>query len=91
MRLKELEKTGFITCVESHDSPMIVRWALTEKGLDTLPILLDLMAFGSKWYSDEVFDDKKPRKLDELFKPEALQDIQDQLRAATAVSALASA
>jgi hypothetical protein len=31
---------------------MIVQWRLTEKGKDTLPILMQLVAFGCKWYSD---------------------------------------
>lgn len=67
MRLKELEKKGFVERVEERRSPMIVQWRLTEKGKDTLPILMQLVAFGSKWYSDVVFEDKKPRKLTEIF------------------------
>ena len=47
MRLKELEKEGFITCAEEKKSPMMVLWRLTEKGKDTLPILMQLVAFGS--------------------------------------------
>jgi len=76
MRLRELEEGGYIKCVEDRESPMVVRWALTEKGTDTLPILLRLIAFGSKWYPDEVFDDKKPRRLTELFRPEAVRMIE---------------
>jgi DNA-binding HxlR family transcriptional regulator len=67
MRLKELEKKGFIERAEERRSPMIVQWKLTEKGKDTLPVLMQLVAFGSKWYSDVVFEDKKPRKLTEIF------------------------
>lgn len=78
MRLRELEEVGFIECVENRDSPMVVRWALTKKGRDTLPILLEFIAFGAKWYPDEVFEDNKPRTLEELFKPEALKLIQRQ-------------
>lgn len=48
MRLRELEKEGFIECIEKEKSPMVVRWALTEKGRDILPILLQYTAFGSK-------------------------------------------
>jgi DNA-binding HxlR family transcriptional regulator len=44
-----------------------VRWRLTQKGKDTMPILMQLTAFGSKWYSDIVFEDKRPRKLNEIF------------------------
>jgi DNA-binding HxlR family transcriptional regulator len=67
MRLKELEKKGFIERAEEKRSPMIVQWRLTEKGKDTLSILMQLVAFGSKWYSDVVFEDKVPRKLTEIF------------------------
>jgi DNA-binding HxlR family transcriptional regulator len=67
MRLKELEKKGFIERAEEKRSPMIVQWRLTEKGKDTLPILMQPVAFGSKWYSYVVFEDKVPRKLNEIF------------------------
>jgi DNA-binding HxlR family transcriptional regulator len=76
MRLKELEKEGFIECAEEKKSPMRVLWRLTEKGKDTLPILMQLTAFGSKWYSDVVFEDKRPRKIKEIFpQPEAREII----------------
>jgi DNA-binding HxlR family transcriptional regulator len=67
MRLKELEKEGFIECIEEKRSPIMVQWKLTPKGKDTMPILMQLTAFGSKWYSDIVFEDKRSRKLKEIF------------------------
>jgi DNA-binding HxlR family transcriptional regulator len=67
MRLKELKKEGFIECTEDKRSPMMVQWRLTAKGKDTLPILMQLTAFGSKWYSNVVFEDKRPRTLKEIF------------------------
>ncbi|CAN5327473.1 hypothetical protein BH18THE2_BH18THE2_06430 [soil metagenome] len=67
MRLKELEKEGFIECIEEKGSPMMVQWKLTPMGKDTMPILMQLTAFGSKWYSDIVFEDKRSRKLKEIF------------------------
>jgi DNA-binding HxlR family transcriptional regulator len=74
MRLKELEKEGFIQHIkEAKKSPMNVRWTLTEKGRDALPILLQLTAFGSKWHADVVFEDKIPRRPDELFQPKAIK------------------
>jgi DNA-binding HxlR family transcriptional regulator len=66
-RLKDLEREGYIMCVEKSKSPMIVRWALTKKGEDTLPILMRFIAFGSRWYPAVVFKDKTPRTLNELF------------------------
>lgn len=73
MRLKELEKERFIKCIEKGNSSMIVRWTLTEKGRDALPILLQFTAFGSKWHADVVFEDKTPRTPDELFQPKAMK------------------
>lgn len=72
MRLRELEDEGFIECVGGKRQPTMVVWRLTEKGRDTMPILIQLTAFGSKWYSDVVFEDKRPRRLNEIFpQPEA--------------------
>ena len=79
MRLKELEKEGLIECIEKEKSlqrPMMVLWRLTEKGKDTLPILMQIVAFSSKWYADVIFEDKKPRKFSEIFpQPEAREII----------------
>jgi DNA-binding HxlR family transcriptional regulator len=71
-RLKELNETGFIERIDFSDSPIMVRWGLTEKGRDALPILLQFIGFGSKWHSQEVFYDKQPRSLRQLFEPEVL-------------------
>ena len=76
MRLRQLEKEGFIECAEEKRSPMRVLSRLTGKGKDTLPILIQLVAFGTKWYADVVFEDKMPRKLNEIFpQPEAREII----------------
>ena len=76
MRLKELEKDGIIKKTEDSTDG-IVRWALTEKGEDSLPILMRLIAFGSKWYARDVFEDKVPRSLNEIFtRPEAQEIVQ---------------
>ena len=78
MRLKELEKEGLIECRQEKRTPMMVLWSLTEKGKDTLPILMMLTAFGSKWYPNLVFEDNKSRKLNEVFpQPEAREMIKE--------------
>lgn len=66
-RLRELEEEGMIERVEERKGPRFVRWALTEKGRDTIPILMRFAAFGSKWYADVVFEDKTPKKLREIY------------------------
>jgi len=69
MRLKELKNEGLIECIEKKKSPptMIVLWRLTEKSKDTLPILMQMVAFSSKWYAEVIFEDKRPRKFSEIF------------------------
>jgi len=67
MRLKELEKEGFIKRTEEKRSPKLVRWDLTEKGIDAIPILMQFVAFGSKWYAERVFEDQMPRSLKEVY------------------------
>jgi len=77
MRLKELEQDGIIEKTENGTIPTSVRWTLTEKGRDTLPILMRFIAFGSKWYANEVFEDKTPRSIQEIFtRPEAKQMVE---------------
>jgi DNA-binding HxlR family transcriptional regulator len=72
-RLKQLEQGGLITRVEKRKTPSLIRWALTEKGIDTMPIIMMLAAYGSKYYADIVFEDKRPRKLHDLFNDEAIE------------------
>ena len=67
MRIRELEKEGFIERAESNRSPMFVRWRLTKKGKGTYPILLSLLSFGTSWYAEEVLEDGKARTIKELF------------------------
>jgi DNA-binding HxlR family transcriptional regulator len=66
-RLKELEREGIIQKTEVSVSPNSVRWALTEKGWDSLPILMSFFAFGSKWHPEGVFADGLPREVREVY------------------------
>jgi DNA-binding HxlR family transcriptional regulator len=79
MRLKELEEDGIIKRVEEKNSSTVVRWVLTEKGEDTLPILMRFIAFGSKWYAQRVFEDRTPRSLQEIFTRPESQDMVQRL------------
>jgi DNA-binding HxlR family transcriptional regulator len=65
MRLSELEHAGFIVRAESRRG--YVRWELTAKGADVVPILLTMVRFGAKWYADEVFADRTARPLSDIF------------------------
>ncbi len=73
-RLKQLEHEGFIVKrVEKSVPPKVVRWSLTEKGVDAIRIGMMLAAFGSKWYASRVFDDERPRKLNEIYSREGIE------------------
>jgi DNA-binding HxlR family transcriptional regulator len=76
-RLREMEREGMIERVEKRKGPNFVRWTLTEKGNDTLPILMRLAAFGSKWYAEEVFEDKIPRRLREVYPAWEAQTVEE--------------
>src|SRR5437667_133602 len=67
LRLGELEDADMIRKVEEHHSPKLVRWALTKKGEDIMPVLMRLVAFGSQWFPERVFEDAQPRSLAELY------------------------
>ena len=69
MRLRELQESELIEPIVIQAKPRLVRWALTEKGRDTAPILMSLISFGAKWYANVVFEDKLARTAQELFPP----------------------
>ena len=73
-RLKQLEEEGIIKkYVEKSVPPKIVRWSLTEKGVDAIRIGMMLAVFGSKWYADRIFDDKRPRKMTEIYNRQGIE------------------
>jgi len=67
MRLNELEETGLIEPIVIQKKPKLVRWELTKRGRDTVPILMSFISYGSKWYPDVVFEDKQARTVKDLF------------------------
>lgn len=72
-RLKQLEIDGFLTrYVERATPPQIVHWSLTEKGLDAARVGMMMAGFSCKWHADKVFDDKKPRKMHEVYNQEGM-------------------
>lgn len=81
MRLKELERGGFIRAVERvrHRT----KWGLTEKGEDALPILMTLVHFGSKWYAKEVFADGRARALSDVFERSYIREVLDDMTRAS--------
>jgi DNA-binding HxlR family transcriptional regulator len=67
LRLQELDEGGFIRARVIKESPRVVEWELTDKGNDTIPILMGFLAFGAKWNAGEVFADHRPRTIGELY------------------------
>lgn len=50
MRLNELEQCGLIRPILIEQKPRIVRWVMTDKGNDTIPILEGYSAYVAKWH-----------------------------------------
>ncbi len=62
-RLRELEEAGMIRRVDKNRAPGPVRWTMTEKGVDILPAIIRLIAFGARWNAENPFHGKPPRRL----------------------------
>lgn len=73
-RLRELKREGYIEEIvgSGQNYP---KWNLTEKGRDVLPILMTLVQIGSKYYPDQVYEDKKPRLLNDVFDESYIQKV----------------
>jgi len=67
MRLKELQREGLIERLVDHKDTRVIRYVLTRKGRDAIPVLTALIQFGAWHYPGLVFGDDKPRNLHELF------------------------
>lgn len=59
-RLCELEEQGILFRKEMKSRPKRVIWALTPKGIDMLPFLMQLTVFSARWNSEYVFKGKMP-------------------------------
>jgi len=65
-RLKEMEREGLVTRKVYAEMPLRVEYFLTEKGRATKPILDQMAAFSLQYCSKEVFEDGKPRSLQDV-------------------------
>ena len=52
LRLRALEEEGIVERHTYAEVPPRVEYALTEKGLDLLPIIEDMRAYGLQWLGD---------------------------------------
>jgi DNA-binding HxlR family transcriptional regulator len=53
LRLRALEEEGIVERQTFPEVPPRVEYALTTKGLDLLPIIEDMRAYGLRWLGDE--------------------------------------
>jgi DNA-binding HxlR family transcriptional regulator len=67
MRLRELEKEGFIQGDASRADRREVTYRLTRKGLDVMPILTSFIQFGIRYHAERVFEDGRSRNLEEVY------------------------
>ena len=67
MRLKDLQKEGLIERVKDPNDDRVVKWLLTRKGQDAIPILTSFIQYGAVHHAQRVFEDGKPREMGQLF------------------------
>jgi DNA-binding HxlR family transcriptional regulator len=66
IRLKEMEKNGLIHRKIYHETPIRIEYYLTEKGKALKSILDQMAAFSVQYCAKEVFEDGKPRTLQQV-------------------------
>jgi DNA-binding HxlR family transcriptional regulator len=66
-RLREMRLGGLIDKIADARDERKVRYRLTEKGKDVVPVLMALSAFGLRHLAPQVRPDGKPRTLEETF------------------------
>lgn len=67
MRLKDLQEEGLIERLATSRNPKSVRYRLTARGRDAIPILTGLIQYGMRHHPEEVFPDREPRALADVF------------------------
>ncbi|OLD44112.1 hypothetical protein AUI51_03725 [archaeon 13_1_40CM_2_52_4] len=70
MRLNELEESGLITPIIIRERPRLVRWTLTEKGEDAVPIVESYFSFTTKWHPNATL---KNHRADSMKRPSLLE------------------
>lgn len=67
MRLKDLREEGLIERLVEPEDGRDIRYRLTSKGDDIIPILTAFIQYGIRHHADRVFEDEKPRGLGVVF------------------------
>ena len=66
-RLAELQSEGLVERSLTRPGKLGVRYRLTEKGRDVVPVLAGLLRYGMLHHADRVFADHRPRTIDQVF------------------------
>ena len=66
-RLRDLREEGLIVRMVDSRKPRDIRYRLTAKGRDAIPILTAFIQYGMRHHADRVFEDQEPRSLGEVF------------------------
>lgn len=67
LQLRNLLHEGAIVRVADPDDHRRVRYLLTSRGKDAVPILGALLQYGLRYHADRVFMDRKPRTLGKIY------------------------
>jgi len=84
MRLRDLVKEGLVDRIGNQQDRRDVRYRLTKKGRDCMPILTAFIQYGMLYRAERVFADKQPRNLNQVF-PEKQKPLLGQLIAYAAM------
>jgi DNA-binding HxlR family transcriptional regulator len=67
MRLRDLEREGLIKRTVNPLEKLDIRYQLTKKGQDTMPILTAFIQYGMVHRAKRVFEDERARTLSQVF------------------------
>jgi DNA-binding HxlR family transcriptional regulator len=67
MRLRELQLDGLITRHVNPKDTRDIKYRLTKKGYDVMPILTAFIQYGITHHAKRVFEDGRPRELSQVF------------------------
>ncbi len=71
LRLRALREEGLVEKVADPVDDRVFHYRLTPKGMDAVPVMIALSAYGLKHFARKVFRDGRPRSLAEVFPGQA--------------------
>ena len=70
LRLKQMEKKGLIKRKVYDETPIRIEYIPTEKGYALKPLINSMAIFSTKYFSNEIFFDGKPKDLKSFWSKE---------------------